>query len=553
MVAARRLDNNSPRIGVGSRLDSAPSRIEAPAPAARVEAPAPTPVATADTAVRDRADAMPLPQHSTAAEGIATNARNETNDVDLKKAKHLYVPQPIVVRADGEEGAAKMPHNKGKLHYEGRGGDLKLDEGMDADSMLKSNKINLTTVPANMSKAEADAIKQAVVALVVTNDMIGYEADVKIQVNGKMRFATIQVDQNKNATATLHPDAPTAKALDKAAEGKSKTEWKNKLEKDFGVKLEERGGRSWTSTDLKEMHAAFSLMSKDERAALQGLRVVRSDQIKLSTEEAAHSHRKDPAGLYRGASTREGKNNASIEIDDDAYKGNKSRFVGDENKQWRSSTQTVLHEVGHAVADRRRLEARMEYDAAFTALANSNGKYQAQKLDITMKQYALKPEAVDNFLAKADRVDNLLSLRGQDGLNGKEKTKYDKQLTAAIKERDAAFGKMSTEDQGRMQPLRDTQTKHQSNITRLEKAEAANTKHGSENTDRLKAFYAAVDPKGTKNDIQPFTDYASASWKEGHKDEFFAEAFALYKLDPKFVEKNYKAVFDFFEAGGHVK
>ena len=38
--------------------------------------------------------------------------------------------------------------------------------------------------------------------------------------------------------------------------------------------------------------------------------------------------------------------------------------------------------------------------------------------------------------------------------------------------------------------------------------------------------------------------------RRGDVDEFYAEAFALYKADPTFLEKNHKAVFDFFKAQG---
>lgn len=535
------------RIGVGARLDQ--PRTETPAPVTQVSMPEARTTAVSDTAERTSDPGMKLDAHSTAAEGIATNARGATTDVAMVKATQMYSQHTGPVHADTKYAAGDlMPHNKGKLHYEGRGGDLKLDEGMDADKTLKSNNIKFTGVPANMSKAESDALKQAVATLAVTNEMSGYEADVRIEVNGKLREATIQIDDKGNATATLHPAQAAAKPLGVVAEQRAKQDWKNKLEKDFGVKITEAGGEKWTSADLKEMHAVFSTFNKDEKEALKGLTIQRTDQIALTADEQKHFGNINPSGLYRGGNGR----GATIQIDNDAFKSNANRFVGDATNRWSSSMQTVIHEVGHAVADRKGLEARNELTAAQDALAKTDGKFMPAKIALA-QQYPVPQDDVDAYVGKADKVDSLLAQRQASGLKPADKVKLDKAIAAAVKDRDAAFGKLSSGDQARAQPIQTLQNQRQAAVERLDKAEGAMKAHAGHHSAREEAFEKVVDKPGSKNDVQPFTDYASASWKKGDKGEFFAEAFALYKLDPQFLKDNYKEVHDFFANGGHLK
>ena len=54
------------------------------------------------------------------------------------------------------------------------------------------------------------------------------------------------------------------------------------------------------------------------------------------------------------------------------------------------------------------------------------------------------------------------------------------------------------------------------------------------------------------NKIAPFTDYAKKNWP--HKpEEFYAEAYALWRTDPDFLSNNYPPVFTFFEGGDYQK
>jgi len=50
-----------------------------------------------------------------------------------------------------------------------------------------------------------------------------------------------------------------------------------------------------------------------------------------------------------------------------------------------------------------------------------------------------------------------------------------------------------------------------------------------------------------KNNIKPFTKYAKDSVAEGKPKEFFAEAFALFQVDPEYMKTNYPALHAWFE------
>ncbi len=56
----------------------------------------------------------------------------------------------------------------------------------------------------------------------------------------------------------------------------------------------------------------------------------------------------------------------------------------------------------------------------------------------------------------------------------------------------------------------------------------------------------------TTNKIEPFTDYAKKNWPHA-PEEFYAEAYALWRTDPDFLSSNYKPVFDYFENGDYHK
>jgi hypothetical protein len=56
----------------------------------------------------------------------------------------------------------------------------------------------------------------------------------------------------------------------------------------------------------------------------------------------------------------------------------------------------------------------------------------------------------------------------------------------------------------------------------------------------------------TTNKIQRFTKYSKENWLL-KPEEFYAEAYSLWLVDPQFLETNYKVVYDFFQSGDYRK
>jgi hypothetical protein len=63
---------------------------------------------------------------------------------------------------------------------------------------------------------------------------------------------------------------------------------------------------------------------------------------------------------------------------------------------------------------------------------------------------------------------------------------------------------------------------------------------------RLRGFVQFVTAQG----IEPFTDYAREHWP-AEPEEFYAEAFALFRSDPTFMQTHYPALFRWFRDNHH--
>jgi hypothetical protein len=130
----------------------------------------------------------------------------------------------------------------------------------------------------------------------------------------------------------------------------------------------------------------------------------------------------------------------------------------------------------------------------------------------------------------------------------------------AIANRAAARGKLPTghpalTDFARLSTLQDewfTAAKERAvafkALKAAEAAEKAATGSKKGISKRLQNFVDLVN----QHQIPPLTDYAKKNWP-GHPQEFYAEAFALWKNDPAYLELNAKPLKDWFDAGEHLK
>lgn len=286
---------------------------------------------------------------------------------------------------------------------------------------------------------------------------------------------------------------------------------KTNLKTKYGLKdITEKGGVVWTESRLRELDTALSKMSKEEQKRLQGVTIILVDKFPSKTVKG----RTFPiAGQTFGTH--------SIELTPAGLRG------------------TVLHEAGHlihhaAIAHAKKIVEGSPIKAALEAARN----------DVTAS--GRKP-----FRVSQDEQQNFAQIQAI--------------VTAA-----GAFERSSDKDRA-------------ANRTALEEAEmlllpfttSPDAKLISAHVDKLRVFVAAllkwgdeqervVDPvskldefvsivkkhKLASRSFPAFTPYAEAHWPD-QPAEFFAEAYVYWRKNPTDMKKKGRALFDWFEKGGH--
>jgi hypothetical protein len=171
-----------------------------------------------------------------------------------------------------------------------------------------------------------------------------------------------------------------------------------------------------------------------------------------------------------------------------------------------ASFQAVLHEVGHAVETQ---PLRMARDAVVRAQAETAA---------AAKVVAGDPAAYDAELQAARRKGK----RAVDSFYKQKQVEYQRNVAA---HEDAARRERAASDQ--LKDTRDTASGH---------------------TKRLQKFIDLV----VANNIRKFTKYSADNWAQ-RPEEFYAEAYSLWLVDPTFLRTNYQVVYDFFAGGDYLR
>ena len=287
---------------------------------------------------------------------------------------------------------------------------------------------------------------------------------------------------------------------------------KNELKAKYGLKdISEQGGVAWTESQLKRINAAFSRMSPEEQKRLQGVTLVLtgkfpSKKLKGKTFSIAGK----TYGTYR------------VELTPVGVK------------------KTVLHEAGHLIHN--------------TAIANAEKIFERSqfKADLEAARRVLNESSKQRFRVRADQRHII--------------DQFDAVIAAA-----AAFERSGDDDLA-------------ANRAALEQAEMNLPWFGSDpdaqalsaHADKLRAFVAAlllwsderekvVGPvkrldefvsivkkhRLARRSFPAFTSYAEANWPD-KPSEFFAEAYDSWRNNPADMKKKGRALFDWFEKGGHL-
>jgi hypothetical protein len=73
-------------------------------------------------------------------------------------------------------------------------------------------------------------------------------------------------------------------------------------------------------------------------------------------------------------------------------------------------------------------------------------------------------------------------------------------------------------------------------------------KGGKKTTERTQKFKMFVDETGIPVDL---TDYAVRKWPQ-EPDEFYCEAFAIWRVDPPALRRHSEGLYQYFQAGKHL-
>lgn len=313
---------------------------------------------------------------------------------------------------------------------------------------------------------------------------------------------TVRIDRSGAATAELLAAGPVpAVAQVSAAAGAAR------LTADWGfASVTGWSGQNAAkdAAEISDVIAALELLKREapqDVGALQGVELMRVPSLPANRagEFFAGSH----VALGQAATVQ-----PYLKLADRAFNADDVMFAGGGTgaPTVPASFTVILHEVGHAVENEPLRAAR-------AGVIQATADVEAAK-----KLLAGDPAAYDAELKAAQR-------KGKRAVNEfyKKKEAEYKQNTKAEEE----ANKRLAAEQGKLNAARDA---------------------ASGNTLRLQKFVDLV----KQNNIRRFTRYAAQNWPQS-PEEFYAEAYALWLVDPVFLKANYKVVFDFFQNGDYRK
>jgi hypothetical protein len=371
----------------------------------------------------------------------------------------------------------------------------------------------------------------------------GKEADVKVMIGGRERLVTVRLNQSGKVEAEVLPDTgkwKPAKSFKTAAAAIAA------IQKDFGVTVVGAGkhldpnwdgnSKAFTAAELEKVYDGLTRLSAAERDAVKGAKLVRINSFVDGS-----------AGMYEsGTATVKGttRRDDRLVYSDAIFAHDKAGFIGGPNDAAPASLEPITHEMGHAVETAEQRKAEVENENASTK-ANVDLKKPWGEFNKALNKLDTRDADTDGFASLAkDARQALDDLR----LNSDPAQIGDlrKAADTAIADAKAAVAGLPEKQKAKAEAVLKALggidavvTKRVDALTRLDATDGAN---GTQST-RLESFIAMI----AQNKIEPFTQYAKDSVAAGKPEEFFAEAFALYKSDPQYLEKNQKAVFDWFK------
>ena len=382
----------------------------------------------------------------------------------------------------------------------------------------------------------------------------GKRGAITVRIDGRGNAVGVIVRQAEPTVAAAYPTAQAAVAGLKA---------KYKLSDVTGEKK-----KQWSPDDLNKVAAALARLTPDEAAALEGYSLIRTDDTLQTLDgkpAAGLTTTGDVAAKDRLSSTRA----REIRFADRAFAGDSVSFVGDIKDAAPASAQTILHEVGHAQERKLSADADSAYVEAQVARNRDSGAANTQEDAVRSEtekalagwaklkgaQKTASKAFVDAFRAVSRAIE--ATREASDATNAEPLRQAARAAVAARdKRRDAVpasnpalalFGSaLNAQDAylAAAEALLSSRQAIESTKTRAEAASDPTGKHSA----RLQRF---VDFVGAKR-IKRITQYAEDYWP-ANPEEFYAEAFSIWRTDPKFLGSASPDLKKWFDDGEHLK
>jgi len=356
-------------------------------------------------------------------------------------------------------------------------------------------------------------------------------------VSNQVGKITVTIDSTGQAVAdflsTGAADAPTGFSNNADAI--------RELQNTFGIAAVTDGDSNWTIEDLNKVVGAFALLPACDRGVLAGVELQRIREI-------AGEH----AGEFTWSQSVTGTSatsEAKIKIADAAFASDSGSFVGSRTNASPASYLTILHEVGHSIASQALRNASVLADQAVaranslveplnTAVASSNAA--GDKFNTLIQQYNDSVNAFNHSLTSDDPDKRAAT---QNDLDGK-KLEVDTQRNEADRLKDEEQARRKFFEAANL----DAMAKQDLVQACRASAGTAGILNSFADSKRIQNFVEFV----TLKSISPLTRYAKDNWPS-KPEEFFAEAYSLWRTDSEYLKANAKPLWDWFTAGNYLK
>ncbi len=373
---------------------------------------------------------------------------------------------------------------------------------------------------------------------------------------------TVRIDGRGNADVELVARgavaAPAAFADDAAARAA--------LVRDFGFAEVRDGSAAWRLADLNKAHAALSRLPVADRAALHGVALVRDATLVDKEGRPLAGAFEHSATLAVGATTATRAD--ALRLADAAFAADDFGFIGDKGNAAVESFEVILHEAGHAVEGRElrdaqfaRLEAQGRLNAETAATNAAVRRFNAERHAAAVKRarYAKALRASSKAFSAALDAATVAVTAFATGDDAALHARHEAAASRAVAVRDARRAALppthpAVADFAATVRLQDDwlsaarlRAAAHTAVATATRAEAAVSDPANAGRSKHLADFVGI---VTAQKIPPLTEYAKANWP-GHPEEFFAEAYSLWRNDPAYLAANARPLKDWFDAGGH--